>query len=186
MATLDAALVVLARIAASRYKRKCWWADRAALEQQAWVAMLEAQRTHDPQTGVPFAGYAWRAIINQLHGAVLRESAPVSAPDRKLPDLKGIYREMLDAGLVDPTGDPYHLLVQLERRARLLRALDAVMSNEKDGDLAAAVLLREETPREVARTRRVPVQRVYAAVRRAKIHISRDYLCWRFWQEGTS
>ena len=180
---LSPELLKLMRCAARRYKRKCWWADQRELEQQAALALVEAHRSYDPQTGIPFEGYAWRAVINQLHGAVLRESAPVSASAHKLPDLKGLFREALDEGLVDPRADPYRVLAALQREARVRSALDEILSGERDHQIARDVLLREMEPREVARWRRVPVQRVYAVVRRVKNRIGKSYACWMLWRE---
>lgn len=175
----------IAKAASRRYKRRCWWASLPDLEQAAWVAILEAERTHDPQTGIPFEGYAWRAVVNQLHGAVLRESAPVSAPTHKLPDLKGLFREALDEGLVDPRADPYRMLAALEKQARMKAALEEILSDERAHQIARDVLLREQAPAVVARKRGVPVQRIYSIVRRIKNRIGRSYACWLLWRETT-
>lgn len=183
---LDAAMVVLAHSAASRYKRKCWWADREELEQTAWVAMLDARRSYDPQTGVPFEGYAWRAVINQLHAVVLRASAPVSAPGGKLPDLKGLYRTMLDEGLVDLRDDPCRVLMKLERQRRIEAAITDVLKEDRAHGCARDVLLGGLKPRIVAQKRRVPVENVYRAVKRVKNRIAKSYDCWKLWKEEAS
>lgn len=179
-------MIKLTRAVAWRYKRRCWWASFDDLMQQAALAVLEAERTHDPQTGIPFEGYAWRAAVNQLHGAVLRESAPVSAPTHKLPDLKGLFREALDEGLIDPHADPYRLLAALEKQARMTAALEEILSDERAHQIARDVLLRELAPAVVARKRRVPVRRVYSIVRRIKNRIGKSYACWLLLHEEGS
>jgi RNA polymerase sigma factor (sigma-70 family) len=171
-------LTALARRAARRYKRKCWWADERDLRQTAALALLEAQRNYDPQTGIPFEGYAWKVMINQLHGAVLRASAPVSAPHHKLPDLKGLYRAALDDGLVDLRADPYRVLAALEKQARMKAALDDILADEHDHQIARDVLLRDLKPRAVAASRGVPIEQVYVVVRRVKDRIGKSYACW--------
>lgn len=181
---IDATMRGIARAASARYKRKCWWVEREELEQQALLAVLEAQQTHDPQTGIPFGGYAWKAAVNQLHASVLRASSPVSAPSRKLPDLKGIYREMLDEGLIDPALSPEEVLLKLERKQRLKVVLNEVFDATPDQHLAREVLLHERTPREVADEQRVSVERVYEAVRRMRNRLGKSYALWTLWQEA--
>lgn len=179
MSTLDR----IALAAAARYKRRCWWASFEDLVQQARLAVVEAERTYDPQTGVPFEGYAWRAAINQLHALILRESAPVSAPGHKLPDLKGLYRQMLDEGVVDSNTDPYAVLIALERERQVACAIDGALAGSLDEEIARSVLLQECRPRHVARAHGIPVRQVYRAVHAARTRIGNSYECWRAWKE---
>lgn len=90
-------IAAVVKEATRRYKRDVWWADVEDMSQHAWVVALEAHRTFKPERMDDFYWYAWRAVVVQLRNHLWRQSAPVSAPQRKLPELAGVFRDVLEA-----------------------------------------------------------------------------------------
>lgn len=170
----------IARRAAARYARRCWWADKQELEQEAWVAMLRARKTFDPQVGVPFGGYAWRAVVVSLSSYLWRQSAPVSAGDRDLEELAGIHRAPLEAAANVAQALDVEELVDCVRRARLVR--DVIDLHDEDGH-ARAVLLGERRPQEVARESAGDVSQVYRSTQRARSALGTDAELWYAWRD---
>lgn len=83
--------------AVTRYKAKCWWADREDMRQEGWAVALQALKTYNPnhpEMADPDDAYwyFWRCVTVQLRNYLLRGSAPVTAPQRKLTELEGIHR----------------------------------------------------------------------------------------------
>jgi len=141
----DATLDAVVKEAVRRYKRKVWWADAGDLSQQAWLTALEASATFKPEVWGEEAGeglywYAWRAVVVQLRNYLWRQSAPVTAPQRKLGQLAGIVR----APLADiPKTSPAPLadaLLDLQQVRDEVRAC----AFKLDPQLAAAALDRED------------------------------------------
>ena len=157
--------------AAARYARRCWWADREDLEQEARVVALRAAQTWDPAVGVPFAPYAWRACVLSLRAYLWRQSSPVSETDHRLGDLRGVHAAPLSKAECIPSGDRADEALDRARarsKARRLIRLTVQRAAGPHAHLAAAVLLRKQRPRDVARDANVDVLVVYAATAKAR------------------
>ena len=169
--------------AARKYKRRCWWACMDDLHQEARVAVIEAERTFDPEVGVPVEGYAYRAAMLALRTYTWKQSAPVSASDHTLESLRGVYHGQLEDVHVDggiaPDEDTELRRWHLRVRARIA----GVLGEGEAGLLALRVLLGEAQPADVAREAEVPVAKVYAATLRARKAISEDLILYRLWKE---
>jgi RNA polymerase sigma factor (sigma-70 family) len=161
-------------LAARRYAARCWWADVNDLRQEAWVAVLDAQRTFDPTRGVPLHGYAWRAAVNALRTYTWRAGSPVYAPIKKLDQLAGLTRDELDLEL--PGGsegqdDRLHdsrASTDLESRVRHL------LNRGRYGMAVQLTLLDGVPPREVALLCGVPVTHIWEANNAAKRRLRAD------------
>lgn len=99
-APADVTLKAVVEEAVKRYAKRCWWADRADMRQEAWMVACSAARTFKPARWATDPGnglywYAWRAVVVQLRNYLWRESAPVTAPQRKLDQLAGVQRAPL-------------------------------------------------------------------------------------------
>lgn len=177
----------LARNAAKRFKKKCWWASGSDLEQQAWIAILEAERNFDLTVGVPLEGYAWRVIMKQLHGAVLRDSAPVSGPRHNEKVLAGLYRVAVDGEVattfVDESPNPEEALGDRQREMLMHEMVEEVLLGCPGGDLARRVLLGGERPRDVACSEGTAPREVYSAARRARSRLAASYPLWLLLRE---
>lgn len=95
-APLNVTIAAVVKEAVRRYKRDCWWADTEDLTQHGWVVALEAHKTFKPERMDDFYWYAWRAVVIQLRNHLWRQSAPVSAPQRKLSELRGVFRDTVE------------------------------------------------------------------------------------------
>jgi RNA polymerase sigma factor (sigma-70 family) len=86
--------------------------------QEGYVALLKAAELWDPDRGPTFAGYAIRAIVNQLLDAADRwvTQVPLNGLGRDAPDASAPPRDRLDADL----------------EARLARALARLESREAE------------------------------------------------------
>ena len=86
--TIEQQMADIATKLSTKYARTCWWAERAELEQEAWVVLLEFRTRwapRDPATGEidrgKFGNYAYRAVARQLSRWLWRQSSPVRLPD---------------------------------------------------------------------------------------------------------
>lgn len=145
----------LARVAARRYKRRCWWADVKDLEQEAWVAAMLAKRSWKSDRGTPFEAYAWVAMVRWMRGYLLRNSSPASVPWGALEAAKGLR----SAGEVkestpDPDPSPEASVVEAYWRRAVRRAFRDV-AVEVDAAGLAEALLDDEKFRSSAYAERV-------------------------------
>lgn len=121
--------------AVGRYRAKCWWADKDDLTQEGWAVALQALKTWNPkhpemQSPDDFYWYAWRAVVIQLRNLLLRGSAPVTAPQRKLIELEGMHRapESKRPELPEePLPDASEVLAEHRKYARLRLELRAAV-----------------------------------------------------------
>lgn len=164
------ALDDVAKAAAHKY-RSTARADFDDLLQQAWLAITQARNTFDPNYGIPFEAYAWRACMRALAKYVERTCSPVGGGQTavaKITTMQIVEWDRIDIGDLEGCLDAARW--QHATRARL----DALLAEVPDGALAALVLLDEYRPSEVAKRRRVPVKRVYRATTRARQHLAAD------------
>lgn len=172
----------LAHAAARAYKRSCWWADTEDLEQSAWVAMCEADRTFDESVGVEKGAYFWDAIIKTLKRELLRESSPVSASSGSMNELKGLIKEPVDEELLDEAVlSPALLLENLEREKVIKTEFKRALVDRLDRfevDVAMRVLIDEQRPRQISKAQQIPVKQIYTAVRRARATLQNDLRLW--------
>lgn len=188
----------IARSVARRYARRSWWADREELESVAAVGVLEAARTHDPQTGVPFEGYAARAAANHVHDYLWAESSPLSGgghDPRK--NIAGVHRTTITnqgafaataardqgegADLVPEelsvSHDPGRALDVIRWRLRVRRRVRAIARLTPNGDAAVEVLTRGASALEAAGDRRV----AYNATQLLRRKMRDDLTSYRLW-----
>jgi DNA-directed RNA polymerase specialized sigma24 family protein len=164
---------VVPRIA-GRYAAKCWWADRDDLEQEAWVAVLEAKSTWDPDRGVPLHWYAWRAAALRLRNYLWEHSSPVTGPRCRGEVLKGLTRA--PAELLDDMAakDPDEVEAVERWWAGLSEHVREIVRCGRHGDLATRTLLGPETAVEVALDTGWSVSLVQKAAWRARKRIRDD------------
>lgn len=189
------ALQVAERVAA-RYARRVFWADPEDLKQEATVAALAAQRTFDPRIGVPFAGYAWRACVLHLRAYVWANSAPVSETDHHLTDLRGVYRDSLDAAgdVVDGAAPPDEQLDVARRQHAVRGQVSLVLAHAlRNGDvvdrladayIAERVLVDEVQPARLAAELEMPVQKVYRIAQRARTVLAENAVLYGMWEDA--
>lgn len=170
--SLNAVAANTALLAASRYARRCWWADREDLEQEAMVAAFAATKTWDEKVGVEFGAYAYRACLLHLRRYLWKNSAPVSAADKKLTELRGLHRaELVDDDHRCNREWADQLLADADWQFRAFEQIEYVLTAlQKPTAMKAAlqVLLEEERPARVAARLNIPIDHVYRATKRAK------------------
>jgi DNA-directed RNA polymerase specialized sigma24 family protein len=155
---------------ARRYGRLVAWLDARELEQEAAVAMLEAQRTWRAGGGANLATYQTRAVVFRLKRFVDRERSPVSASTNYVPNLRGLVRA--DVRAIDDEIAP-HTTLRIEDHLDLQRAADelrAIMAMQSDG--AREVLLGETKPAQVAHDLGLPVATVYRQTQAARLALT--------------
>ena len=167
-------LTEVVRRVASRYQARCWWADLDDLKQEAWVAVLEAKETWDPNFGVPLHGYVWRAASRRLGNYLWEQSVPVSAWKRHGNLLRGVKRasvEVLDHVEADPPGEAERVEQWWED---LSWEVAKVVRAGHNGDVAERILLGREKPADIAEELQWPVHRLWRATHRARKRIRND------------
>lgn len=173
-----------ADILAARYKRRCWWADVDDLRQEGLAAQLQCRSTWDPDYGVPFGAYAWRAAALAMRAFLLRMSAPVSAPRGHGELLVGLQHAPIeDARDVENGTDPRKAFDVEDHRARVRGAVAGALTAPA-AEYAWATLGGDFTPRDVAAYYAIPAKTVYAAnvaVRDALRGSSELFDTWQEW-----
>jgi len=169
----------IARAVASRYKSRCWWADKDDLTSEATRAVLEAKQTFDPQVGVPFDGYAARAATLQVRDYLWRQSSPLSGglhDPRK--NIAGVYSAELTEATHLAADDPNTELREMEFRLAVRDRLRQLAAASRDGDAAVEVLARNRPPKEVIRE---TGRDVYGAVHLMRRKARSDYRLYKLW-----
>lgn len=179
------AVLEMAGKVASRYARRCWWADKDDMRQVATVAILEAHGTFDSSVGVPIEGYAWRAAVLAVRHYLWKNTAPVNESDHNVKNLRGVVRAPVEDALsvADENPTPEDEARRLLWHKRAHEAIRAVLDDGVDGHLAEDVLLHEMKPAEVARRHDVVVTSVYEAVSTARRRLRIDLELWELWNE---
>lgn len=151
------------RVVVDRYMRKCWWADRDDLEQEAAIVELELRKRET----LP-AHYVRAAIAKRLHSVLWEMSSPVTAPkDGRREKLQGTTRAQLDdsfevGGL--SVEDSIFLKMALERVEGRMPHLFGVASQ----------VLMGERPRDLERRTGLSRRFIYDAVARVRAALRED------------
>lgn len=170
----------IAKKVARRYARRCWWASREDLEQEASLAVMQAARTFDPHVGVPFKGYAHRAAVNALGPYLWRQSSPVSETFHRLKTLAGVvHTELKEAYHLASPDRPDLMLEEAQWRQQVRERVLALAQETPDGQLAMALLLEGEAAAEDDQ----PRQSVYRASARIRGKIRIDWELYSLWKE---
>jgi len=175
-ATLDS----LARRAARRYKRRWSSLDERDLHQEAWIALLLAQRSYDPERG-PFEHYGSVAARRWLFGYLLRRTAPVSAAWGKLRALAPCTAVALTEEVEPTSHETRHALEVQQLRARIREAIaDALAPLGADAPLAFSLLSGDLRPRDI---RDRDTRDIYKLVRSARRLLTGSLKLWAVHKE---
>ncbi len=195
---IDASEVLrIAKAVAQRYAARCWWADKDDMTSEASEAILCAQRTFDPQVGVPFDGYAAKAAALRIRSWLWKNSSPVSGGShdpRK--HVAGVHAYQLASDRVAPDGEHGAALVgdseitpadteaQLDSmswRMRVRERVRALAARTRDGETAVEVMLHERSSGEVIRE---TGKDVYGAVHLVRRKARADRELYDLWTAG--
>lgn len=182
----DKVLQTAAAAVARRYARRVWWADESELRQEALVAAYEvrARGTYDPTCNIPLRAYVERACAYRLRAYLWRQSAPVSAPHRKLTSLAGLHRAALDECSATTETDPLVLLCEKEHALAVRTGVEEAVKMtviEWARALVLRVLLGDEAPSEVA-DGAVMTRALYRMVRKARVMCETDSMLYDLWR----
>lgn len=188
------------RTTAHRYARMVWWADRAALVQDGWVAGLDAAQRFEEERGTPFGAYIWQATLNHVTAQLRKSGAPVSASHRTKV-LHGLHGASLDVPATgEPSSDgalgerwevsasnnlpaPDEALTVERHRSRVRERVQALVG--KSGlDFALGLLGGEFTPAQIAEAHDTPVEQVYALRQRVRHILEKDSALYALWKES--
>ena len=196
--TIDEVCARVARQVAGRYARRCWWADRTEVEQQAWAFVLEVREQNMPlgPDGQPdvnaFGAWAWSAAVRRMSRWLWRQQAITSAPDKKVKEMRGQRRMSLDGSpetgsqralgsveqlalqFSDPrpsVSEQAERTVELERLVERLREL---MGDTPLTQAAISVVIGGEAPLEVAQRTGLPVRHIHKTGDRLVEHARSD------------
>lgn len=174
--------------AARRYARRVFWADPADLEQEAYVAALDARKSWEPDCGVPFTAYAWRACMNHLRTFCWRNSSPVSETQMRLETLRGVHRSALGIDLPDASPLPDEAYLEAEWVNAVRDQLSFLLIERLGSKGAAAamrVLVDEEGSAAVAADAGLETVIVYRSARRARETIASNAVLYALWKDRT-
>jgi len=130
---------------AGSYARRCWWAELDDLKQEAWGAVLSAEKSWQPARG-PLRPYIYRAAALALRRWTLNNSSPVSAPWRDVNGLRGLLRAPVEEVAGVPV-DVVSVEVVLDS-GRLSRRLDSATGTDEE---VLPIVLGEASPLAISR-----------------------------------
>ena len=174
--------------AASRYRRKCWWADPEEMVQEAVAAQLKAAPNWDHLCGVPFGAYLWRVAVLSIRNWLWRSSSPVSSSHR--PErMRGLHH--LSLMVFTPDGDSYErpelristtpeTNARISERTRKVQTRLVELLGADGAKLAIGILSKEYTPGDLAYENDIAPALVYRMMReiRARLHDKELYDLW--------
>lgn len=170
---------------ASRYARKCWWAEKDDLEQVGRLAALRAGLTFDPHVGVPEGAYVQRAVTLSMRRWLWANSAPVSGGTADpWKDRAGLVRAPIES----PEGDPLlpcrrpppDALLSARSWVEEARERIAGLTDAEGCRLGLRVLLGERSASEVAREAGVPPKEVYQSTTEVRRRLQGSRALWAF------
>jgi hypothetical protein len=147
----------IAATAANKYARRCRWADRRDLEQEALAAVYDARRRFDPARGRP-EPFFWSAAVHAIRRWLWSFSAPVKQTSRTPAALS---KAPLNPRERCPCSSPEERAIARQELCRAAKVLG-------DYPLGARVLVGEQQPAKVAKEARLRVDVVYAETGRAR------------------
>lgn len=171
---------------AAQYARRCVWADQRDLEQEATIAALDARRTWDPERGVPFGAYAWRACTLHLGRWLLKASSPVSETWHNVANLKNVHHTPVDeayAVVADGAYESVELAVWAsEVREQVQQVLREQLSREH-AQVANRVLLQNAEVEQAATEFGYSVVGVRRIARRARRLLKDNTQLFEMWRQ---
>lgn len=169
--TLNTVASQAANAYATRYRM-----DADDLTNEAYIAVMLASKTYDPERGVPFRAYLWRAAVRCLFGYTAKQWSPVSGRDSRT-----LLKQHRSGTSPEQPTEP---MQDIERFATLIRARITYLLkdlNIPDTDLALRVLLEGSKAREIADETGCPRRRVYNATYRLKQALKDDRVLQDLW-----
>ena len=150
-------------VVVDRFARKCWWADKDDLYQEA--ALVEIQVT---AKGYPSDSYLQKCVAKRLSSVLWEMSSPVSAPkDRRREKLSGLHRAAMPETLYSSEFD-------VEDHVLLKRALERVENRMPHLFDVASQVLMGERPRDIEGASGVSRRFIYDAVARVRKALKED------------
>jgi hypothetical protein len=167
--------------AASRYLRVIRVVAREDLEQTAWAAMLGATQNFDPTLGVPFGAYCWMVAIRALSSEVLRASAPVSASDHHLKELRYLFGAPVHDDVRPSSTLAPDAALEHAQRNRAIRDRTRALLGRRGSLFAFALLEGRAHPRDFAREHGLSVGEMYRLTATVRSRLRDDVELHRLW-----
>lgn len=187
-----------ARSVAGAYARKLPWLGDDELVQVAWVEMLKAARTYDPESGKEFGVYCYVVARNAVVTAVLKQASPVGGgshrrtvhaqlraePTHAEPTAAGAEVERAEVSAQNAVPTPEAAVTEAEFARRVQDRLKALVG-ERGVPFAVGVFAGEYAAGEIAAAHGVPVREVYALRTKVRRILEDDAALYALWRERT-
>ncbi len=178
----------IARCAAGAYKRRGCRASFEDMHQEAWVAILMAQRSpsFDASRGTPFEAYVWSGTLRWLRGYLWKTSSPVSASYHCLADLRGVTSVEAPPEKTGGTPTPEDELVMAERKEAIFtaarKALAPMGSFTEPALHVIAGLVQLKDLKEAQTLER---RELYNKLTEARMRLAASLELWHVWKGGS-
>ena len=110
-------LAEVVRRTARFFRSRVWWTELAELENEAWVAALEAAETWDAGSGGNLSHYAGACVRRRLADHLLQMGTPASAKRHDRASLRSVERGQMVDGVEDACAE--ELLAEESWRVRV-------------------------------------------------------------------
>ena len=146
---------------AARFARRCWWADKQDLTNQAYACVLSVKLNTKPDN---FAAAAYTAASRHLGRYTARQGSPVSVGrDSWVKQLVGTTSQEVYDDSWTSAHTPEDTYGLAEVQARLRERIFALCGRDPSVEASILVLMEDRTPSEAAAETGVDVRRVYKA-----------------------
>lgn len=177
-ATMQAEAARVAQQVAKAYARRCEWASREELEQEAWLSMLDALPRYDATQG-DIGGFLYGAAQRGVHRLAWRLGSAVTVCPRNTSALEGAVRsvqkrtateETAAAEVPDTSRSVEQALDDARARHRIAEVVGQLLAEDREAEAVLAFIRGEVTSGQAAATYGVPLPWLYKTtfkVRRA-------------------
>lgn len=138
----------IARLISRRFTRTYRWVQTGELEQEAWVAMLEALPTFNPDAGT-LDGYLYRVALRAAKHLVWRLSAAANVPRSSATAARvAANRAVADSEerlvvVAAESGTAEEVLEQAEAAQRTAQVVAEYLAEGREGEIVRAVVVGE-------------------------------------------
>lgn len=177
----DERVIDLAGKAASRYKRRVWWASHEDMRHTAVEAIMEALPRFDQDRGVEVGAYVWRVAIYAVRRHLLKQSSPVSASHR-LDVLKGLHRAEITTYVEDVAPGPEEIVHRVLLAQTVRHRVESLLG-ETGAVFALGLLGGEYRPKDVIEEHGLEPAVVYRVIRQTKAQLQADKTLYALWRD---
>lgn len=173
-ATTQALAGRVVRQVARVYARRCEWVTAEELEQEGWLAVLDALPRYDAARG-DLGGYLYGAAQRAVHHLAWRLGSAVTVYTRNAGALPSAVRAVQMHTVAEDTAAHEPVTVEVERalddaraRQRIAEVVGQLLAEDREAEAVLAVIRGEATSAQAADAYGVPLAWLYRTTHKVR------------------